>query len=65
VECVYAQGVWLMGRDWSAGHVHVLARGAELEDWWMNSLKNLPKDERRTVAALLIYTACNIWKKRN
>ena len=65
LECVYAQEVWPMVRDWSAGIVQVPEPGAEIEDWWKNSLKNLPKDERRTVAALLIYTAWNIWKKRN
>jgi hypothetical protein len=37
----------------------------ELEDGWKNSLSNLPKAERRIVAALLMYTAWNVWKERN
>ena len=37
----------------------------ELELWWTSSLQPIPKDQRRHVAALLMYTTWNIWKERN
>ena len=39
--------------------------GLQIEDWWKSSLRNLPKDERRVAAALLVYMAWNLWKERN
>jgi len=36
-----------------------------LEDWWNTSLAGLSKENRRSKAATLIYTAWNIWKARN
>ena len=34
-------------------------------DWWENELAGLPKKQRRVKAALLMYTAWNLWKERN
>jgi len=34
-------------------------------DWWEKELVQLPKKTRQIKAALLIYTAWNIWKERN
>ena len=39
--------------------------GVEIEVWWTSTLRPLPKDQRRHVAALLMYTAWNIWKEKN
>jgi len=36
-----------------------------LEDWWNDSLAGLSKEDRRSKAAILIYSAWNIWKARN
>ncbi|PUZ49689.1 hypothetical protein GQ55_7G345300 [Panicum hallii var. hallii] len=36
-----------------------------MEDWWKMELANLPKQVRRTKAAILMYTAWNICKARN
>lgn len=39
-------------------------QNAEMEDWWKMELANLPKQVRRTKAAILMYTAWNICKAR-
>lgn len=41
------------------------AADLSLEDWWNTSLAGLSKENRRSKAAILIYTAWNIWKARN
>jgi hypothetical protein len=37
----------------------------DLEDWWNVSLQGCTKEDKRWVAALLMYTAWNIWKEPN
>jgi hypothetical protein len=37
----------------------------DVENWWNKQLDTLLKQRRRTKAALLMYTAWNIWKARN
>jgi len=39
--------------------------GATIEDWRIQSLQNLQKNQRRTKAAVIMYTFSNIWKERN
>jgi hypothetical protein len=36
-----------------------------LQGWWNASVTGRSKEEGRRVAALLIYTAWNLWKERN
>ncbi|PUZ47376.1 hypothetical protein GQ55_7G159400 [Panicum hallii var. hallii] len=36
-----------------------------IEDWWKRSLELLPQFQKRSVAAIQIYTAWNLWKGRN
>ncbi|KAG2614275.1 hypothetical protein PVAP13_4KG379203 [Panicum virgatum] len=36
-----------------------------LEDWWTRSLEMLPLVQKRSVAAIQLYTTWNIWKERN
>ncbi|OEL27407.1 hypothetical protein BAE44_0011577, partial [Dichanthelium oligosanthes] len=36
-----------------------------LLEWWQKELAELPRKTRRTKAALLMYSAWNIWKERN
>jgi hypothetical protein len=36
-----------------------------LEGWWNAAVSNKSKDEARLTAAMLIYTAWNLWKERN
>ncbi|PUZ78090.1 hypothetical protein GQ55_1G425500 [Panicum hallii var. hallii] len=52
-------------QGWSNGLVKKPVRGVDIETWWVSSLQLLPKEQRRHVAALLLYTAWNIWKERN
>ena len=65
LHCVFAQEVWYLMQVWSNGLVKKPERGVDIETWWRSSLQLLPKDQRRHVAALLMYTTWNIWKERN
>jgi hypothetical protein len=50
---------------WSNDLVKRPERGVEIEVLWTSTLRPLPKDQRRHVAALLMCTAWNIWKEKN
>jgi len=65
LHCVFAQEVWFLIQGWSNGVVKTPERGVDIEAWWMSSLQLIPQEQRRHVAALLMYTAWNIWKERN
>ena len=39
--------------------------GLLISDWWEKELVQLSKKARRVKAALMIYTAWNVWKERN
>jgi hypothetical protein len=36
-----------------------------IEEWWNSSIRGRGKKEKQLIASLIIYTAWNIWKKRN
>ena len=65
LHCVFAQEVWFLIQGWSNGVVKTPERGVDIEAWWMSSLQLIPQEQRRHVAALLMYTAWNIWKEWN
>jgi hypothetical protein len=65
LNCVYAQELWHLVSGWTNGRVQVPSRSADLEGWWNASVSGKPKAEARTIAAMLIYTAWNLWKERN
>jgi hypothetical protein len=66
LHCVYAQQVWVHVSAWTNGLVKVPSRHIDLEVWWWNeSLRGIPKEDKRRVSAVLLYTACNVWKERN
>ncbi|KAF8670042.1 hypothetical protein HU200_051233 [Digitaria exilis] len=43
----------------------LLVQYLTMEEWWNLSLQGLNKELKQRTAALMIYTACNIWKERN
>jgi hypothetical protein len=45
--------------------VHAPDVGLSLEIWWNGAVRGRPKRQRRQVAALMVYTAWNVWKERN
>lgn len=65
LHCVYAREVWFLVTHWSEGLIQPPIQGMSVEEWWNTSLQGQPKEKGRRVAALLIYTAWNIWKERN
>lgn len=50
----FAQRVWELVQVWTHDLVTRPAVDANIEDWWIQSLQNLPKDQRRTKAAAVI-----------
>ena len=65
LHCCYAREVWWLVRTWSGGLINIPVQGVEVQDWWNFSLQAAGDEERGKVAALLIYTAWNIWNERN
>ncbi|OEL18525.1 hypothetical protein BAE44_0020456 [Dichanthelium oligosanthes] len=65
VCCPFARSVWMKINSWSGGLVEVPEQQVDVEARWASALENLSKQTRRTKAALLMYTAWNIWKERN
>jgi ABC-type histidine transport system ATPase subunit len=62
---VYAQEVWDLVSCWTNGLVEVPSRTIRLEGWWNAVVSNKSKDEAMLTAAMVIYTAWNLWKERN
>ena len=65
LQCPFAQRVWELVQTWTQDLVTKPEVGATIEDWWIQSLQNLKKNQRRTKAAAIMYTFWNLWKERN
>jgi len=66
LHCSYAKQVWLAMSNWTSGAIQIPAVQDEgIEDWWNRSLVLLPVAQKRSVAAILMYTCWNLWKERN
>ena len=65
LHCSFAREVWHRVSSWSGELLLQPSIGMSLEDWWNDSLAGLSKEDRRSKAAILIYSAWNIWKARN
>ena len=65
LRCSFATQVWDKMKLWTNDLIKRPAQLAELHDWWPKELTQLPKKTRRLKAAMMIYTAWNIWKARN
>jgi hypothetical protein len=50
---------------WTRGLIKVSDVAVGPEEWWHHSLCQFPINEKRNVAALLMYTTQNIWKENN
>ncbi|KAG2612458.1 hypothetical protein PVAP13_4KG290805 [Panicum virgatum] len=65
LHCNFARDFWHRVSLWSGELFVQPSADLSLEDWWNTSLAGLSKENRRSKAATLIYTAWNIWKARN
>jgi len=65
LHCPFAQRVWELVQAWTHDLVSKPATDISLEVWWLRSLQNLPRAQKRTKAAVLMYTTWNLWKERN
>ena len=59
------QQVWALVQSWSHDLVRKPDLDIPIDDWWITTLQYLPKEQRRTKAAVLMYTVWNLWKERN
>lgn len=64
LQCVFAWEVWHLVADWSDGMIQVPRVGVQIEEWWNLVVKGLPKNMKRNKAAIMVYTAWNVWKER-
>ena len=65
LHCCFAKEVWHLMARWTQNLVKIPDMGSSVATWWQQELTGLPKKLRRTKAALLMYTAWNLWKERN
>ena len=65
LSCCFAKEVWHKMSQWTLGFITMPSTDVLVADWWQNELAGLPKKQRRVKAALLMYTAWNLWKERN
>lgn len=65
LHCPFAREVWALVAIWTDNLITMPEQDVGVEDWWYSQLRGLPKEVRRLKAALLMYTAWNIWKERN
>jgi len=65
LHCNFAKLVWEKMEVWTQQLVRPPENGLEIVDWWQKELAQLPKQTRKTKAAMMIYCAWNLWKERN
>ena len=65
LHCPFAMQVWELVREWTNAKINVPVQDASIQDWWCDTLACHSVKEQRHVAAILMYTAWNIWKERN
>jgi hypothetical protein len=67
LECVYAREVWELVSHWVGQSLRIPVLNVAIEQWWKwnASLQGLSHRDQRQVAAVLIYTAWNLWKESN
>ncbi|RCV33505.1 hypothetical protein SETIT_7G088000v2 [Setaria italica] len=57
--------VWQHVHFWAPNLVTLPEPHEGIQRWWRRSMQSAPKDKRRTIAALLMYTCWNMWNERN
>lgn len=65
LHCPFAKEVWGHVRTWSGDLITIPDSSKGIEAWWNSELQGLPQNTRRVKAALMMYTAWNLWKERN
>ena len=65
LHCCFAQQVWFLVCSWSQELISLPTPNVTVQDWWNMSLQAANAADKGRVAALLIYTAWNIWNERN
>ncbi|KAG2617972.1 hypothetical protein PVAP13_3NG258106 [Panicum virgatum] len=57
--------VWNLVQNWTDGLISLPPSGIGIEEWWNLMINSTTSENRNKVAAILIYTAWNIWNERN
>ena len=65
LQCPFAQHVWEHVQAWTSSHVKKPSDTMRMEEWWTQEVQLPTKEERRTCAAINMYTVWNLWKERN
>jgi hypothetical protein len=65
LHCCFAQEVWCLVHAWSQGLIGIPVQGVEVPEWWNSTVHAASAESRAKVAAILIYTAWNVWNERN
>ena len=65
LHCPYSQRIWELVHTWTNGLIKKPEMNMTIEEWWTQEVQVPTKAQRRTWAAINMYTVWNIWKKRN
>ena len=65
LHCPFAQQVWDLVQTWTSGMIKKPTANMTIVDWWTQEVRLPTKTQRRTWAAINMYTVWNIWKERN
>lgn len=60
LQCTFTTEVWFLVRSWKGIAFQVPTDNASVGDWWHASLSNLPRQQQRRKAALMIDTTWNM-----
>uniref|UniRef100_K3Z0L7 Reverse transcriptase zinc-binding domain-containing protein n=1 Tax=Setaria italica TaxID=4555 RepID=K3Z0L7_SETIT len=63
-QAIWKAQVWPLVHSWTSNLVP-LPMTTDLQEWWWVSIHSVPKEKRRAVAAVMIYTCSNLWNERN
>ena len=62
---LFRQGNLVALHNWTEDLINIPELSVTVEDWWNLSLQTTGPQDRGRVAAILIYTAWNVWNERN
>jgi hypothetical protein len=57
-----AQEVWMLVKNWVGDHITNIDGDVQtMKIWWEKSMQGRSITQQRTIAAILMYSAWNIW----
>ncbi|KAJ1276026.1 hypothetical protein BS78_05G182400, partial [Paspalum vaginatum] len=66
IKCPFALEVWEKVKSWTNNLIVPPSLDTQsIELWWASALQIKSKEDHLTIAGMIMYFTCNIWKERN